>query len=262
MFSFFRKSKKEPKDNKETNNCTAPSGARNNYKEMCKNNIQNVESAPQCANVSVVASVAPTEVAVDTETASETKTTKNDENATMSVSSKAQVYANMLKTLDPPPQKEQTNKSGSGGGGGGVKPCGHGTIAIAPKIPLSINKRDNQATPPDSPKAEARNKHPFYKPPSGAEPLHNKNHQKYELVKTQPINDTVTGVMKLRVDIPSPSPPPPKSPPVESDKYVLLSGLMCYFENTWRSHRFDSLLAPTRFNFSSFQAIISGGKTG
>lgn len=224
MFSFFRKSKKEPDSSgsssggggstkkhkdKETNSA---SPARH-HKEMCKN-IQNGE----CANVSVVPSVA-TEVSlpktVETETASGENETKTTNDATMSVSSKAQIYASMLKTLDPP-QKETTNK----GGGGGVKPCGHGTVAIAPKNPLS-NKRDHQATPPDSPKAEMRNKLPFYKQPNETNTLHKNNCvPKYELVKTQPMNDTVTGVMKLRVDIPS-SPTDSNPPSAESGKYVI-----------------------------------------
>lgn len=260
MFSFFRRSKKETDSStnsgsssskkskdKETAINASTSPARNNHKETCKNNIQNVESAPQCANVSsvvvpsvVVATEVPLPKTVESETASVSSggessetNTKNDD--TMSVSSKAQVYANMLKTLDHPSKETTTNNNSSRKGG--VKPCGHGTVAIAPKIPLAINK---QSTPPDSPKAETRNKLPFYyKPPNETtnntkpELLHNKNNNvKYELVKTQPINDTVTGVMKLRVDIPPPSPPavsnttpnstpPPPAATVDSEKYVL-----------------------------------------
>lgn len=261
MFSFFRKSKKDSDSNgsvtnkkhkdKESSKENSASPARN-HKEMCKNNqtIQNVESAPQCANVSVVPSVA-TEVAlpktVETETASvsggETETietkTKNDdpsENAAMSVSSKAQTYANMLRALDTPKEASR---------GGGVKPCGHGTVAIAPKIPLAFGKRDNPETPPDSPKAEMKNKLPFYKPPNEVaktEQLHKNNSlPKYELVKTQPINDTVTGVMKLRVDIPSPpiSTASNSTPPIDktdAEKYVIKQRQVypecCYFENT------------------------------
>lgn len=232
MFSFFRKSKKDTDTNgsgsSKKHKDTASASPVRNHKEMCKNNItiQNGESAPQCANVSVVSNVA-TEVAlpktVETETASvcetETKTINDDpsENATMSVSSKAQVYANMLRNLDPPKETK------SGLGSAGVKPCGHGTVAIAPKVPLPVNnKRD---TPPGSPKAETRNKLPFYKVPN--ESLHKTNNlAKYELVKTQPVNDTVTGVMKLRVDIPSPptSVTSNATPPIEtvdSVKYVI-----------------------------------------
>lgn len=270
MFSFFRKSKKDSdssagganKKHKDKENSASPA---RNHKEMCKNNItiQNVESAPQCANVSVVPSVA-TEVAlpktVEPETASEsggeteiaeTKTKNDDpsENATMSVSSKAQTYSNMLK---------ETSR------GGRVKPCGHGTIAVAPKIPLPMNKRDNTDTPPGSPKAEMRNKLPFYKPPNEVaktELLHKNNGlPKYELVKTQPMNDTVTGVMKLRVDIPSPPVTQSNStPPIDNaEKYVIKQKRA--YAVCWRVFailntldvRFDSLLAPTRFNFSQF----------
>lgn len=215
MFSFFKRSssKKDPSDSCNTNkkhkdNSGSPA---RNPKEMCKN-IQNVECAPQCANVSVTteAQVAPNNVETVCVSGGEIETnTRNDEtseNATMSVSSKAQGYASMLRSLDQP--NKETNR------GGRVKPCGHGTVAVAPKIPLQANKRDNAETPPDSPKAE-RNKLPFYK--MQTEQLHNKNNSlpKYELVKTQPVNDTVTGVMKLRVDIPT-TPPPNEN----AEKYV------------------------------------------
>lgn len=252
MFSFFRKSKKETeshgsskKHNKDNGISNALPDARI-HKEMCKNNItiENVESAPQCANnVSVVSNVA-TDVASSsalltnsveqTENASsvlsgsenETKTINNNDPTTMSVSSKAQVYANMLRTIDssPPPRESK----------GGVKPCGHGTVAIAPKIPLAINRRENPISPPDSPKAEYRNKLPlFYKSPNEFgknEMLHNRNNNsapKYELVNTQPMNDTVTGVMKLRVDIPPVNPTTTTPPPVgvDSEKYVII--LLC-----------------------------------
>lgn len=243
MFSFFRKSKKDSDSisggvNKKHKDSASPA---RNHKDMCKNNItiENVESAPQCANV--VATVA-TEVATleQPESASatgigdtvndetNTKYDNTSENATMSVSSKAQTYTNMLR---------ESSR------GGGVKPCGHGTIAIAPKVPLSINKRDTTDTPPGSPKAELRNKLPFYKTPNEIakmELLHKNNGlQKYELVNTQPMNDTVTGVMKLRVDIPSVpvmTPPDPNPPIDDADKYVITHSVgwrvFAIFKNT------------------------------
>ncbi|XP_022908514.2 protein FAM184A isoform X1 [Onthophagus taurus] len=39
-----------------------------------------------------------------------------------------------------------------------VKPCGHGTVAISPKIPVPVKKRQQNDTPPDSPKIEIGNK--------------------------------------------------------------------------------------------------------
>lgn len=215
MFSFFRKSKKDSDPGRKRKDKESSASPARNHKETCKN-IQNGESAPQCANASVDPSVAtevPSRNPAETETASasggEPETKTNDD--PMDVTSKVQTYANMLRTLDQPKEPRR------------VKPCGHGTVGIAPKTPLPGGKRDAPETPPESPKPELRNKLPFYKSPGGAaEVLHKNSPPKYELVRTQPINDTVTGVMKLRVDIPS-SPPatPDSTPPIDAEKYVI-----------------------------------------
>lgn len=38
-----------------------------------------------------------------------------------------------------------------------VKPCGHGTVAIQPRIPILTARRDSSGTPPESPKSDVRN---------------------------------------------------------------------------------------------------------
>lgn len=268
MFSFFKRSKKDtethngPKENKDKKSKDKDSSKENTaspsrkQKEMCKNNStpQNFESAPQCASVTNVPTVA-TEVAgpktleivsasasgakipaeveiIDPNPTNETSDLQNtmEFNGSASnrgVASRAQMYGNMLKSLEPIRE----------GRGGGVKPCGHGTVAVSPKIPiLQAAKRDNSNTPPESPKQELKFRLTS-KPDQISESISTKA---TELRKTEEsgtkdnlykdMNDTVTGVMKLRVDVPIITTTPPiddMTPPIndtnitDAEKYVI-----------------------------------------
>lgn len=305
MFSFFKRSKKDPethhaaKENKDKKTKDKDSSKENNtaprkQKEMCKNNSatsHNFESAPQCASVTDVLTTA-TEVAgpkiFETVAASassgatlpaEIETIDpNPTNETMefngsaskrSVANKAQLYGNMLRTLEPVRE----------GRSGGVKPCGHGTVAVSPKIPILATKRDNSNTPPDSPKQELmRIRLTNNKPDEISETVPTKA---TELRKTdqesgtkdnlyKDINDTVTGVMKLRVEVPIITTTPPvddMTPPIDinitdAEKYVIAKNshgivllkyeeLRAIFEYYLTLARLYSRAPPTLFNFSN-----------
>lgn len=263
MFSFFRRSKKdseshgtkENKDKKNKDACKENSASPSRkHKEMCKNNItmQNFESAPHSASVTSVLGDA-TEVLCpnfsETESASVSggEAEKIDSNATnetptdkmmdwntnrKEVSARANTYANMLRALES--QKEPRESRGSG-----VKPCGHGTVAVQPKIPLpQASKRDEASTPPESPKPGVIRKLSGTAQSISAkeDKLRNagqENGPVDNIFKRQANNDTVTGIMKLRIDIPQ-TPPPADvekiTPPLEklnitdAEKYVQLFG--------------------------------------
>lgn len=271
MFSFFRRSKKdseshgtkENKDKKNKDGCKENSASPSHkHKEMCKNNItmQNFESAPHSASVTSVLGDA-TEVSCPnfSETASASvsggeaeKIESNATNETPSgkmmewnnrkeVSSRANTYANMLRALES--QREPRENRGSG-----VKPCGHGTVAVLPKIPiLQASKRDDTNTPPESPKPEVIRKLSDAAQSISAkeDKLRNagqENGPVDNIFKRQANNDTVTGIMKLRIDIPQTPPPADDvekvTPPLEklnitdAEKYVELfekHGLISHF---------------------------------
>lgn len=70
-----------------------------------------------------------------------------------------------------------------------VKPCGHGTIAIQPRIPILSSRRDS-LTPPESPKSELKN--PYKK---------QKNDDNSSDDSLQ--NDTINASMKIKLNLPS-----------------------------------------------------------
>lgn len=272
MFSFFRRSKKdteahngskENKDkrskDKDSNKGSPVSPSRSKQKETCKNTsnstTQNYESAPQYASVTSVPTVAA-EIAgpksldsasagvsgdnfhaefekIDTNPTNESSDLQNtmeyngSASSNKGVATKTHNYANMLKALEPVRE----------GRGGGVKPCGHGTVAISPKIPiLQAAKRDNSNTPPESPKQElSRIKLTVAEPDEMNESISakvadlRKTEQENGTKDNLYINDTVTGVMKLRVDVPViTTTPPTDTPPInginitDAEKYVIL----------------------------------------
>lgn len=286
MFSFFRRSKKdseshgskENKDKKNKDGCKENSASPSRkHKEMCKNNItmQNFESAPHSASVTSVLADA-TEVScpnfpetasvsvsggepekIDSNTTNETPIDKMMEwNNRKEVSSRANTYANMLRALES--QKEPRENRGSG-----VKPCGHGTVAVLPKIPvLQANKRDDSNnTPPESPKPEVIRKLSDTAQSISAkeDKLRNagqENGPVKNIFKRQTNNDTVTGIMKLRIDIPQTPPPADDvekvTPPLEklnitdAEKYVEL------FEKHGLISHFVAILLPDYEEFRGY----------
>lgn len=227
MFSFFRRSKKEPdspaKESKRSKDASKENTASpaHKHKEMCKNNItiQNFESAPHSSSVTDAAEVARCPETDDCASASAEKTETNATNESdmewnanrKDVASRAQTYLNLVKTLEPPHPNERR--------GSGVKPCGHGTVAVSPKIPwLQGGRRDNSSTPPESPKPEAKRKlsDTFDAIPEKEDKLRKgdlDNGTPSELFKRQVNNDTVMGSMKLHVELPVE--PPKANPPAE-----------------------------------------------
>lgn len=141
MFSFFRRSKKDDKRYKDADKERAPTPTL----DMCKNN--KVEDAVVPTTSEFGLREAPPNATVTSEVRKLDE--KNDSNETMcenacpSAPTGPISYANILKK----PERESRGLS--------VKPCGHGTTAISPSVPILANKRDPN-TPPSSPKLDLR----------------------------------------------------------------------------------------------------------
>ncbi|KAJ8961883.1 hypothetical protein NQ318_021501, partial [Aromia moschata] len=87
-----------------------------------------------------------------------------------------------------------------------VKPCGHGTVAIAPYVPLIGSKRENAGTPPSSPVAEL--KRPFRISQLNAiqekaSPADADRDREEAVNGTKDDRNTVTASMKLHVNLPN-----------------------------------------------------------
>lgn len=196
MFSFFRKSKKEDRKNKESPPRNAATGSR----ESNRNNHQKAEIAPESVVAvplpnysSEVGSVknatnAPSQVdtlneKIDSNSRSantDTPATMCDDNATTHNENNS--YASMLKKPEPVVERR----------GSGVKPCGHGTTAISPWVAVLGHRHDNASTPPASPVLEAKKSLKVAQNGLAGDAGKEEKDEK----------DTVTASMKLHVNLP------------------------------------------------------------
>lgn len=164
MFNFFRKSKKDgDKKNKDATKespTLIKEGASTcvQGKDVCKNNIQKVE------------------IALETETkslpnySSESGLEKNVSNATSAtgISQEKNHSSSELPIVSPNPdiiatmcdksalKKIETMVPIIERRSSSVKPCGHGTTAISPRIPILTGSRSNNTSPSSSPILEIR----------------------------------------------------------------------------------------------------------
>ncbi|XP_044258106.1 protein FAM184A-like isoform X3 [Tribolium madens] len=126
MFSFFRRSKKES-DRKYKDADASPT------LDMCKNNKVEDIVVPTTSEIGL--REIPTNAVISDE--------KNDSNETMCENTAPISYAHVVKK----PEREWRGVC--------VKPCGHGTTAISPSVPILVGKRDTN-TPPSSPKLDLK----------------------------------------------------------------------------------------------------------
>lgn len=229
MFSFFKRSKK---DTSETSSNSSSSSKEKHGKDkvgikyditaMCKNNPgQRTESLETSSSLSssesrlpenisgnVSAVVASTPVMSETTAKSDQKFFEKNHSDPNEVSNPSKaimesrqinpvvpictpmVYANALK-VDTKPVR------------GGVKPCGHGIVAIAPKVPDLISKRE-LCTPPSSPEMGCKPKNSKVNV-AGSNSENAVLGEEYQL-KGQQLNglssDTVRASLKLQFEVP------------------------------------------------------------
>lgn len=215
MFNFFKRSKKDPeagssKDNREKRikqdvveeNRTSPVRGR---KDMCKNKtttVQKVESAPQggCETSpsfttesglreNIIEKSAPVSSG-DEVTASAHKNDPNPPNSDANSANADTAEAINIKMFKKPEAEVKNTRN--------VKPCGHGTVAIQPRIPILINRRENSVTPPESPKADTKH---FYRRLNS-----NDSFNDTEKLTSRRVENT-TGASKITFGVPSISSP-------------------------------------------------------
>ncbi|KAJ8921978.1 hypothetical protein NQ315_008615 [Exocentrus adspersus] len=188
MFSFFKKSKKEDRRSKESKESTPPQSA--NVTGALKNNQkpeiapENSVPLPNCSSEGEPTKNAPSPVdtlneKIDSANPDILATMCDDNATTLDADVATPLDANMLRKPEPAAQRR----------GSGVKPCGHGTTAIAPWVQVLTKKHENTASPPPSPLAETKNKE-FTALQNGLDAGSKKE------------KDTVTASMKLHVNLP------------------------------------------------------------
>lgn len=237
MFNFFRKSKKDVdkknKDTKDSQTLIKEGDTSVQGKDVCKNNLQNTiqkaeialesesKSLPNYSSESVLrknvsnASSAATGISPE----------KNDLNSDISiVSPNPDIIATMCDKSDTPikmiepivvtPVIERRTSC--------VKPCGHGTTAVTPRIPVLTGSHSNNPSPSSSPVLEIRKHFRI----TGIENVINQNEEPPKIDRKDDIEqmeeqNTLSASMKLSVNLPT---PPIDSKIVEIDlneKYVL-----------------------------------------
>lgn len=171
MFNFFRKSKKDGdkknKDTKDSQTLIKEGDTCVQSKEVCKNNLQNTiqkaEIALESESISLPnyssESGLRKNVSKASSAAAGISPEKNDLNCDISiVSPNPDIIATMcdksdtsIKTIEPvtvvPVIERRTSC---------VKPCGHGTTAVTPRIPVLTGSHSNNPSPSSSPILEIR----------------------------------------------------------------------------------------------------------
>lgn len=275
MFSFFKRTRKDQESNgikdkdkksKEKNSTKDDNASPTSVpKDMCKNKLtQKSESALQSGNINVTPNIVPEsrlrENGIETvrATSSDEVTAKNEKKVTVTNET---IEPNLPKTSNTASFSETTKKSMEVSQNGpvkhspspvtsyasavkneiqqrrnSVKPCGHGTVAIAPRIPSPSNKRDmGSDTPPSSPdlnlgaKPKYRRVHSYeHSPPDKQHNLDKLKNGRAPHID-DPISDTVRAAIKLKVDLPLSKPPINKNSPNKTlntgSKHVLVNGI-------------------------------------
>nr|CAI5848721.1 unnamed protein product [Callosobruchus analis] len=138
MFSFFKKSKKDATEKKKD-----PASPTNNVPG--KNNSESTSSGESVPNYSYQSRKNANECggAVTNE--------KNDVNsANPDLIASTTMFDGSSSSHSPSPKPVERR------GSSGVKPCGHGTVAISPRVAVTGERRESAATPPASPVLEVK----------------------------------------------------------------------------------------------------------
>lgn len=210
MFNFFRRSKKDTdaRDKKSKddakNSSPSPKLIHNNKKDtMCKNNSieKLIESAPQ-RNVNETSPKILTEFELgenneksaivnglllttdDITNRNDTTSSSTEETDDDKKTRKMDTKYLTMKRNETPPTSEPRNNTRN------VKPCGHGTVAIQPRIPILTSRRDSSGTPPDSPKSFKKQKNDTSDDGSTSDNGSNKS-------------DTISASMKIKLNLPN-----------------------------------------------------------
>ncbi|XP_018331433.1 protein FAM184A-like isoform X2 [Agrilus planipennis] len=214
MFNFFKRIRKEPdnnsngKKNKDKNGNVSKEVQPDTDGDLSKNNSHQKAQSGERHQAYVTQSgllheTSDCSVSVENEQKI-TKTIETDPDASdMEVPAKTTPesavnvhttpfsYASILKT----PEKKISHS---------VKPCGHGTLAVSPRIPVQYGKRNDIKTPPPSPELGVR---PKFSRSSSKDDNSGQSDSEGGKSETRAKikddgRDTVTGVMRVRFDLP------------------------------------------------------------
>ncbi|KAL3277423.1 hypothetical protein HHI36_012771 [Cryptolaemus montrouzieri] len=159
MFGFFKRAKKETERSKEDKRGKDPlKGQSQEWQAIkagegsCKNTAKsesalegNTQSLPNALSSSASVELRENCAVSDVARSNENCETNDFSCTNMNVKNTDQrhqmSYAGAVKI----PEPRQS-----------IKPCGHGTVAIVPRVPISGSKRENSSTPPASPKLEIK----------------------------------------------------------------------------------------------------------
>lgn len=213
MFNFFRKSKKDGdkknKDVKDTQTLIKEGDSCGQGKDVCKNTSQNsnqkFEIAPENESKSLPNYSPQSGLRKNVLNAS-SATEKNDLNFDISiVSPNPDIIATMcdksensIKMIEPVAVVPTNDRRTSC-----VKPCGHGTTAITPRIPILSGNRSNNPSPSSSPILEIRKHFRI----TGIENVNTQKeeNQKANMDHVGEEENTLTASMKLHVNFPTPT---------------------------------------------------------
>lgn len=196
MFSFFRRSKKDQSENKEKKKEKSPAQDAvahtndngNTSDDKGKNNPGKLEVAPQGGQITATSNVAtesgiverPPQPFLNESTLKRDRYRTDDQSNCILSGTNRLSEREQVRNLETPPadhnwkpksvQKKTMEekpisyatilrKAEPSRVGHSVKPCGHGTVAITPKIPVAATRRNSSATPPSSPKLDVKNLH-------------------------------------------------------------------------------------------------------
>lgn len=241
MFSFFKKAKKDSESNGSSKEKKSKEKvlfkdlgilSTGVGKEMCKNKTLETGSASQSGNISVIPGGRSEfellqnendlpEVQSDDLIAKTSKTVnaaneRNETNLIETIPDLCNFLSNSVEDMEgrqsvnnnatkqiPAPITSYANalRNDTQQRRISVKPCGHGTVAIAPKIPI---KREQHITPSSSPELSSGAKPKYRRVHSDELPLSNfKKGAKNKRGDDESFSSTIKSVMQLRVELPN-----------------------------------------------------------
>lgn len=219
MFNFFRKSKKDGdkknKDTKDSQTVIKEGDSCVQGKDVCKNNLQNsiqkAEIAPENDSKALPNYSSESGLRKNVSNASSATGSispeKNDLNFDISiVSPNPDIIATMFDNSDVSVKKIEPVGTPTERRTSCVKPCGHGTTAITPRIPVLSSNRSNNPSPASSPILEIRKHFRI----TGIENVkvpkeENPNVDGKDDMDHDEEQNTLTASMKLHVNLPAPN---------------------------------------------------------
>lgn len=202
MFSFFKRAKKEPGESgtspkekrvkDKAKDSAAVASKPDSTVSMCKNNsgqrTESVETSPKSASSeSRLPEIASGNAVVTAKSEHSEPNVISNFPSDVAMESRRSLPISYANVVSKPSRS-------------GVKPCGHGTVAIAPKVPDFVGKRE-LCTPPSSPEMGSQPKYSKVGTRAASNDLDNAANTVH-LKQNGLASDTVRGALKLQFEVP------------------------------------------------------------